>query len=115
MAKKLLKKHRTSLLLYSSYAQIEWRMGNTEAARKIFSTAVGVSGSYPEESRRNAVILWKTWAWEEILDGNYKKALNVLLSMVDGKFIGNVIGEDVSAHKTMLLRARRVSILIKIG
>lgn len=109
LAKRLLKQYRTSLLLYSAYAQIEWRMGNIDLARKVFSTAVGMCGSSPECSQRDGILLWKTWAWEEIMDGNRIKALSVLLSIPDGKYSDNREGHDSAFNKAARLRAKRVS------
>lgn len=112
LAKKLLRKYRTSLLLYNAYAQIEWRMGNTDAARKVFATALGMCGAYPEANRRDGIILWKTWVWEELMDGNLKKALDILLSIPNGRFIEGNPHEDNVSRKTALLRAKRVCIPI---
>ena len=109
MAKKLLKKYRTSLLLYSAYAQIEWRAGNIDVARKVFSTALGMCGSSPEGGRRDGILLWRIWAWEEIMDGNKREALSVLLSIPDGKFSGDREGHDSALSKAARLRTKRVS------
>ena len=106
LAKKLLRKYRTSLLLYSAYAQIEWRMGNIDAARKVFSTALGMCGSSPEDGQRDGIHLWRTWTWEEIMDGNLREALSVLLSIPDGKFSGD---NGPAFSKAARLRAKRVS------
>ncbi|KAF8425864.1 NRDE-2, necessary for RNA interference-domain-containing protein [Tirmania nivea] len=107
LAKKLLKKYRTSLLLYNAYAQIEWRMGSIDAARKVFSTALGMCGSSTEDCCRNGILLWRTWTWEEIMDGNRKEALGVLLSIPDGKISGNREGHDSAFSKAARLRAKR--------
>ncbi|KAF8439532.1 NRDE-2, necessary for RNA interference-domain-containing protein [Terfezia claveryi] len=107
LAKKLLKKYRTSLLLYSAYAQIEWRMGNIDAARKIFSTALGMCGSSSEGSRRDSILLWRTWTWEEIMDGNKSEALSVLLSIPSGRFSGDREEHDSAFSNAARLRAKR--------
>lgn len=81
-------------------------------ARKIFTTALGMYSTYPEGTRRDAIILWKTWAWEELLDRNHQEALNVLLSIPGGKFDSNRSINDLMLRKADLLRAKRVSVSI---
>ena len=81
-------------------------------ARKIFTTALGMCSAYPEGTRRDAIILWKTWAWEELLDKNHQEALNVLLSVPDGKLDSNRFVNSPTLRKAELLRAKRVSLSI---
>lgn len=110
VAKVLLKKFGTSLLLWNGYAQIEWRDGNVGAARKIFSTALGMSKGFPEANRRDAILLWKTWALEEL--GDPSQTIRILLSVESGK----LLSEDQhrfslkDIQPTLLLKARRVSV-----
>lgn len=110
MAKSLLKNHRTSLLLWNAYAQIEWRGGSGDAARHIFSTAISMSGSFPESNRRDLIILWKTWAWEELMDGNSFNALKVLISIPNGKYTAKTNDETLDLGATAVLRSKRVSL-----
>ncbi|KAF8468860.1 NRDE-2, necessary for RNA interference-domain-containing protein [Kalaharituber pfeilii] len=107
LAKTLLKRFRTSLLLYNVFAQTEWRTGKVDDARKVFATALGMCGSFPEDSKRDKIILWKTWAWEEIMDGNYWQALRVLLSIPKGELIGVKTGNSEAFDSTVILRAKR--------
>lgn len=87
-------------------------MGNIEMARKIFTTALGMCSAYPEDTRRDAIILWKTWAWEELLDRNHQEALNVLLSVPNGKLNSSRFINDLTLRKAELLRAKRVGVSI---
>lgn len=86
-------------------------MGNIDVARKVFTTALGMRDSFPERNRLDTIILWKTWAWEELMDGNLREALNVLISIPDGKFVGNT-GDETPGSKTALLRVKKVDSLI---
>lgn len=111
MAKALLKKLTTSLLLWNGYAQVEWRGGKVDAARNIFATALGMSKGFPEANRRDAILLWRTWAWEEL--GDPSRAIRVLLSVESGK----LLPEDEyhsfdpkSIQPALLLKSRRVSV-----
>lgn len=111
VAKALLKKFTTSLLLWNGYAQVEWRGGKIDSARNIFSTALGMSKGFPEADLRNAILLWRTWAWEELVDPS--QAIRILLSVESGKLLpenecysfgpGNI-------PPALLLKSRRVSV-----
>lgn len=110
VAKALLKKFMTSLLLWNGYAQVEWQDGKVDAARNIFSTALGMSKGFPEVNRRDTILLWRTWAWEEI--GDLSQTVRILLSVESGKLLPE--GENSFAPKNiqpaLLLKSRRVSV-----
>ena len=113
MAKALLKKFRASLQLWNAYAQIEWRDGNIEAARNVFSTALGMSQGFPEVHRRDTVFLWKVWIWEEICEGNISQAVRIMLSIEAGKLLDSKeVDVDQNISPAVLLKTRRVSIPI---
>ncbi|RPB06131.1 DUF1740-domain-containing protein [Choiromyces venosus 120613-1] len=109
VAKGLLKKFRTSLLLWNGYAQIEWRADSADSARNIFSTALGMSAGFPEVNRQDAIFLWKTWAWEELMHGDTSRATRVLLSIDAGKILSD--GDDEwnsgGLPPALVLKARR--------
>lgn len=112
MAKGLLKKFRTSLLLWNGYAQIEWRAGSTDSARNVFSTALGMSADFPEANRQDAIFLWRTWVWEELMHGDTSRAIRVLLSINAGTLL--LDGDDrlnlQGLPSALVLKARRVSV-----
>jgi hypothetical protein len=116
IAKGLLKRFRTSLLLWNGYAQIELRGGGLEAARNVFSTALGMSPGFPEANRRDAIVLWKTWVWEELTRGHISQAIRILLSIDFGKLLpeeGSEFGPR-GVPPASVLKARRVSVSIKL-
>ncbi|CAZ79699.1 unnamed protein product [Tuber melanosporum] len=109
VAKGLLKKFRTSLLLWNGYAQIEWRAGSTDSARNIFSTALGMSADFPEATRQDSIFLWRTWVWEELMHGDVSRAVRVLLSIDTGRLL--IDGDDELNSRglpsALVLKARR--------
>lgn len=109
VAKVLLKKFTTSLLLWNGYAQVEWRGGKVDAARNIFSTALGMSKSFPEADRLNAILLWEAWAWEEL--GDSSRAIRILLSVESGKLLpeNHSFGPE-NIQPALLLKSMRVSV-----
>lgn len=112
IAKALLKRFRTSLLLWNGYAQIESRCGSLEAARNVFSAALGMSPGFPEGNRRDAIILWKTWVWEELMKDHVSQAIRILLSIDTGTLLpeeGNQFGSR-GVPPASVLKARRVSV-----
>lgn len=96
------------MLLWNGYAQIEWQDGKVDAARNVFSTALGMSKGFPEANRRDAILLWKAWAWGEL--GDVSQAVRVLLSIESGK----LLPEDPHNYSpkniqpALLLKARKV-------
>ncbi|KAG0637046.1 NRDE-2, necessary for RNA interference-domain-containing protein [Tuber brumale] len=109
VAKGLLKKFRTSLLLWNGYAQIEWRAGSADSARNVFSTALGMSVGFPEANRQDSIFLWKTWVWEELMHGDASRAVRVLLSIDAGRLL--IDGDDElnlrGLPSALVLKARR--------
>ncbi|KAI9818591.1 MAG: hypothetical protein M1832_004364 [Thelocarpon impressellum] len=114
-AKALLKKYPRSLRLYNAYALIEWRSGNSTVASNIFCTALSMSGTFAEADQHDAILLWRTWIWELLQDGLTFVAWQRLLSVADGRILGeselsssgNLDG-TVKTQPAILLKARRV-------
>ncbi|PWW79846.1 DUF1740-domain-containing protein [Tuber magnatum] len=109
VAKGLLKKFRTSLLLWNGYAQIEWRAGSADSARNVFSTALGMSAGFPEANRQDAIFLWRTWVWEELMHGDTARAIRVLLSIDAGRLLPDG-GDGLNSRglpSALVLKARR--------
>jgi hypothetical protein len=83
ISKTLLRQHPASLRLYSAYAMIEWSRGNRDAASGVFSAALGMSKSIPESDSKDSILLWKSWIWGCLEDGNKDLSLRYLLSIAD--------------------------------
>ncbi|KAL8996961.1 MAG: hypothetical protein Q9169_003667 [Polycauliona sp. 2 TL-2023] len=77
-AKSLLKTRPSSLRLYNAYALIENRHGNTEAADKVWDTAIKMSAKFDDVARRDAILLWRSRVWQHLNMGETSKALQQL-------------------------------------
>lgn len=113
--KKLLKENPSSLRLYNAYALIEWRLGNCSMAENVFSTALVMCDSLGEDDTRDAILLWRSWAWELLEDDRLQEALNIIVSIPEGhppKFEqGSSPRNSVDKTQfppTALLKARKV-------
>ncbi|CUS10669.1 unnamed protein product [Tuber aestivum] len=110
------KNRSSSLLLWNGYAQIEWRAGSADSARNVFSTALGMSAGFPEKNRQDAIFLWRTWVWEELMHGDVLRAIRVLLSIDAGRLLlDGDHGLDLRGLPlALVLKARRVSVLTNL-
>ncbi|KAI5817260.1 NRDE-2, necessary for RNA interference-domain-containing protein [Pyronema omphalodes] len=109
VAKALIKMFKTSLQLWSAYAQIEWHDTGREAGRKVFSMALGMSKEFSTDARQDAVLLWHAWVWQELYAKDTGKALSLILSIEDGMPTQGPSNLDpcVPISKSSLLRTRR--------
>ncbi|KAI4281780.1 MAG: hypothetical protein L6R38_003435 [Xanthoria sp. 2 TBL-2021] len=88
-AKNLLKNRTSSLRLYNAYALLESRHGNTEAANKVWDTAIKMSAKFEDSARRDAILLWRSRVWQHLSLGETSKALQQL----SGYGSGNTVDE----------------------
>ncbi|KAL8656884.1 MAG: hypothetical protein Q9226_002478 [Calogaya cf. arnoldii] len=77
-AKSLLKNRPSCLRLYDAYALLENRHGNTEAANKVWDTAIKMSAKFDESARRDAIMLWRNRVWHLLSLGETSKALQLI-------------------------------------
>ncbi|KIW04884.1 uncharacterized protein PV09_04059 [Verruconis gallopava] len=80
IAKRLLKRHSSSLRLYNCYAILESRTKGTAAGGRIFSTAIAMADSLAHNLK---IVLYRTWIWEALRAEDANIATGILLS-VDG-------------------------------
>lgn len=114
-AKNLLKNRPSSLRLYDAYALLESRHGNTEAANKVWDTAIKMSAKFEDSARRDAILLWRSRVWQHLSSGKPSKALQQLSrygseNTVDETSDANGQLSD-EATTTVRLRLRNVSTL----
>jgi hypothetical protein len=114
VAKSLLKRFKTCLPLWSAYAQIEWHDAGVDVGRKVFSMALGISKECSASSRRDSVLLWHAWIWQELLQENVSYALHLVLSIEHGGPPKDTNGGTPPGHvsKSLLLKARRVGMSV---
>ena len=84
LAKSLLKQNPQSLRLYNAYAMIERARGNIDISTNVITAALGMHASLPQNEQQESILLWKTWAWAFLDDGDIIAALRCLCSVADG-------------------------------
>ena len=109
LTKALLKQRPSSLRLYNAYALVECRLENFEAAERAWSTAISMSGTFPNSDRQDAILLWHTWIWQLLDRAEPHKAFALLLATPDGQVDASrlSLSNSQDAHSTAILKARR--------
>ncbi|KAL2074595.1 hypothetical protein VTL71DRAFT_8373 [Oculimacula yallundae] len=108
IAKGLLKQHPSSLRLYNAYAMIEWSRCNKDIANGVFSAALAMNSNSSmatnesEGHSKDAIILWRNWAWLHLEATDNATALRHLLSIPDGK-----PDPSITPTPMILMRARQ--------
>ncbi|KAI9838110.1 MAG: hypothetical protein M1819_006266 [Sarea resinae] len=110
LAKRLLKKHPSSLRLYNAYALLEIRAGNSSQANNVFCTAVNMSKTLSETNQQDTLLLWRTWIRQLLEAGEEVKAFRLLLSIAEDevKVPGDTNERDTFIpHPTAVLKAKQ--------
>lgn len=109
LTKALLKQRPSNLRLYNAYALVECRLGNFEGAERVWSTALSMSGTFPNGDGRNTVLLWHTWIWQLLDRAETRKAFALLLATPDGQVDVSELSlsDNHDVHSTAILKARR--------
>lgn len=102
-AKELLKRRPSSLRLYNAYGILEARRGRFDASNRAFSAAISLSKKLPEAAQVDAILLWRTWAWELLRAGDRRAALSLLVSFGDDS---PNLGPHEAGDTVALLKAR---------
>ena len=102
VSKSLLKQHPSNLRLYNAYAMIEWSRENREVANGVFSAAIDMAKSVPENDRDGSILLWKSWIWAYLEARDNTSALNRLLSIESG-----VQKDEIDASPFQLLKTKQ--------
>ena len=80
-AKNLLRKRPSSIPLYNAYALIEYRLADSKKGEGVITMAIGMGKNLDEVSRRDSMLLWRTWIWETLTTGSAQEALVRLLTI----------------------------------
>ncbi|KAI8393343.1 NRDE-2, necessary for RNA interference-domain-containing protein [Radiomyces spectabilis] len=83
LAKQLLKDQRTNMTLWNAYAQMERYHGKIDEARKVYLTALSMTGSSSDPSE--APLIHAMFAQLEVENDRHNAALNILVAMADGE------------------------------
>ena len=113
-AKNILRKRPFSIRLYNAYALIEYRLAGIESGEGIITTSIKMGKKLDEVSRREIILLWRTWAWETLSASSTRDALMRLLAIGDEEvqvpFPTEHLPEYLdSAEPALLLRTERAS------
>lgn len=113
LAKALLKQRPSNLRLYNAYALVENRLGNFEAAERVWSTAISMSTTLPDTDRGTAILLWHTWIWQLLDRTEPYKAFALLLAIPEDQVdVDKLSQQSLSVANdvrlTGILKARRI-------
>lgn len=80
-AKRLLKTRRSSVKLYNTFALMQYRSGAHKAAFNAWSATINHAGF----SKLECGLLWSTWAWEMLEQGDFARCSFLLYSIPQGE------------------------------
>ena len=113
-AKNILRTRPLSLSLYNAYALIEYRLAGIKKGESIITTSIQMGRKLDEASRRDIILLWRTWIWEALTASSARDALTRLLAIEDEDVLAPCPRPHLpdhlhSAEPALLLRTERVS------
>lgn len=119
-AKNVLKKRPLSIRLYNAYALIEYRLAGFKNGEGIITTSIKMGKKLSDASRREIILLWRTWVWETLSARSTRDALMRLLAIGDEEvqvpFSTPHLPECLdSAEPALLLRTERASHVLPIS
>lgn len=121
LAKTLIKKSPSSIRLYSSYALIEYYLGNPKSAENVIMTTINLSKTLDEQTQRESIRLWSPWIWAALLNAGPALALERLLMFtnhtldIDDSKKENSISRNLTVpESSVLLRTQNVRTSIKL-
>jgi hypothetical protein len=108
-AKRLLKKKKTSLVLYNAFGLVDSQLNGMESADKIFGTAITMSKSLPQDQQDDTILLWRSWIWENLLRGRSGHANQLLLHLTEDNIPNPTDGKqaNVTFPPAVVLRNRQ--------
>ncbi|XP_011715555.2 nuclear exosome regulator NRDE2 [Macaca nemestrina] len=111
LAKNLLKEpeNRNNFCLWKQYAHLEWLLGNTEDARKVFDTALGMAGSreLKDSDLCELSLLYAELEVElspEVRGAATARAVHILTKLTESSPCGPYTGQVLAVH---ILKARK--------
>ncbi|OZJ02841.1 hypothetical protein BZG36_03228 [Bifiguratus adelaidae] len=103
LAKQLLKNRRDDLLLWNAYARMESMIGRQAEARKVYTTAIKLSGNQNSDAMAH---LYRNFAEMEMEHGRSAAALTVLCTMMGEPQLADRLVDDpltvMPSHVTLL-------------
>ena len=74
-AKAFIKRSPQKLCLYNAFALVQARLGNIGEAERVWSTAIEMSKTLPEEEQNVTALLWRSWVWTLLDHGLFDRAV----------------------------------------
>lgn len=112
-AKTLLKKWTSSLRVCNALALMEWRNDAPDAAVQIWSSSILWSQKSSDDLKIDSGILWNSWAWELLQQGDDSRASYVLHSIsaqsIDKDAYNSIQSTGVASNSTLTLQVKSVS------
>lgn len=112
-AKTLLKKWTSSLRVCNALALIEWRNNSQDAAVQVWSSTISWSQKLSDDLKIDSGILWNSWAWELLHQGNHARASYILhaipVQSIDKDVYNQIQSTDSASNPTSTLQVRSVS------
>ncbi|KAJ5169901.1 Tetratricopeptide-like helical [Penicillium coprophilum] len=79
--KRLLKGRSSNLRLYNAVALMYWRTGDHDTAHNVWSTALSMSQNFDIRELTDSALLWNSWIWELLHNGEKERASYLLQAM----------------------------------
>ncbi|KAJ5868870.1 hypothetical protein N7534_003423 [Penicillium rubens] len=79
--RRLLKERSSNLRLYNAVALMYWRSGDRDVAYNVWSTALSMSKNFDARELTDSALLWNSWLWEMLHDGQKNRASYLLQAM----------------------------------
>jgi hypothetical protein len=109
-AKFLVKRRSSHLRFYCAYAIAEFRLGRSNSANNVLTTAINMSKSLDTEAQKETILLWQTLVWENLNHSGPDEALVRLLTIADNEVKQPAKGTAIKPHAGDILRTQKVSV-----
>ncbi|KAI5310327.1 hypothetical protein KEM55_008479 [Ascosphaera atra] len=107
--KRLLKQRPSSVRLYNAYALVEFANGNADSAEGMLRTTLSMSHGFSERDRSSCILLWRTWVWEALKQGQPGKAMKLLAFMASGQVPSQVSEAGEILSPTEVVKVQKVN------
>lgn len=108
-AKRLLKTRSSNLRLYNCFALMQSRTGAQATANHVWSTALTMSRDFEDYDKIDCGLLWNSWTWEFLHQGDFVRASYVLHAMLSQKIdltLFLTASDPVQFNATSMLRVQ---------
>jgi hypothetical protein len=109
--KRLLKERSSNLRLYNAVALMYWRTGDRDVAHNVWSTALSMSKNFDPRELTDSALLWNSWIWEMLHDGQKNRASYLLQAMPYHQvhLLSYNTADELDINETNFLRIKKAS------